>query len=93
MFDEANKILKKEKEILERDFSHILDSDSLSDEVLYDFRRYSILVALKSEVFKAKLIIYIAKYNFLGLYRMIKSPYRLLRRCLTMCKMKFEALE
>ena len=59
MFDEANKILKKEKEILERDFSHILDSDSLSDEVLYDFRRYSILVALKSEVFKAKL----NKYN------------------------------
>ena len=47
----------------------------------------------KLKVFKAKLIIYIAKCNFLGLYRMIKSPYRLLRRCLTMCKMKFEALE
>lgn len=59
MFDDANKILKKEKEILERDFSHILDSDSLSDDMLYDFRRYSILIALKSEVFKAKL----NKYN------------------------------
>lgn len=59
MFDDANKILKKEKDLLERDFSNIIDDNSLSDDMLYDFRRYSILIALKSEVFKAKL----NKYN------------------------------
>lgn len=59
MFEEADAIIKKEKSLLERHFSGILDEDSLSEEQLYEFRLYSVLVALKSEVFKAKL----NKYN------------------------------
>lgn len=86
MFEEAEAIIKKEKSVLERDFSGILDEESLSEEQLYEFRLYSVLVALKSEVFKAKL----NKYNEVVFNSCIKLIHKYIDAYNVLVKIKGE---